>query len=195
MPNKIIKASAGSGKTFQLSNEFLNIILRAEGKSTGEQVGSILASTFTRKAAGEILDRILTRLAEAALEPQKQQELARHIPLPKGNTTKLLQKTTAELAKNLYRLRICTLDAFFNKIAASFALELGLPPGWTIMDDTEYQRSIHEAIQEVFADSHKNEARKLLHLLQKGEEERNITREIVALAKDFIPPVSRIATR
>ena len=194
MSNKIIKASAGSGKTFQLSNEFLNIILRADGGRTGEQVGSILASTFTRKAAGEILDRILTRLAEAALDKKKQKELAQHVPLPSNDTTKLLQQTTAELAKNLYRLRICTLDSFFNKIADSFALELGLPPGWTIMDETEYQRSIHEAIQEVFEESNKNEARKLLHLLQKGEEERNITQEIVGLAKDFLPLVRSTET-
>jgi len=189
MPNTIIKASAGSGKTFQLSNEFLNIILRADGKRVGEQVNTILASTFTRKAAGEILDRILTRLAEAALDKEKQNELATHVPLPAKNRTELLQKTVAELAKNLYRLRICTLDSFFNKIAASFALELALPPGWSIMDETEYQRSIHEAIRAIFEESDKNEARKLLHLLQKGEQERNITQEIVGLAKEYLPLV------
>jgi ATP-dependent exoDNAse (exonuclease V) beta subunit len=197
MPNKIIKASAGSGKTFQLSNEFLEIIFRTGRGSTSEKVGSILASTFTRKAAGEILDRILNRLADAALDEKKQTEFAQHIPLPVNSTTegmKLLQKTTAEIAKNLYRLRISTLDSFFNKIASSCALELALPPGWSIIDDTEYQRSIHEAVQEVFAESHKNEARRLLHLLQKGEQDRSVTQEIVGLAKDLLPLVRSTRT-
>ena len=188
MPNTIIKASAGSGKTFQLSNQFLDIVLRSDG-NTSEKINSMLASTFTRKAAGEILDRILTRIAEAALDEDKQKELAKHIPLPATNRTELLQKTTAEIAQNLYRLRICTLDSFFNKIASSFALELGLPPGWTIMDESEYQRSIHEAVRGVFEESQKNEARKLLHLLQKGEQDRSVTQEVIGLAKDLLPLV------
>ena len=192
MANTIIKASAGSGKTFKLSNEFLRILLRNDGKRTSEKIDSLLASTFTRKAAGEILDRILTRLAEAALDDDKQQEFAKHIPLPvsgKAERTHLLQKTVAEIAKNLYRLRISTLDSFFNKIATSFSLELALPPGWSIMDETEYQRNIHEAVQQVFEESHKNEARKLLHLLNKGEETQSVTQGIFSLAQDLLPVV------
>ena len=188
MKSTIIKASAGSGKTFQLSNQFLDIVLRAEGK-TSETIHSILASTFTRKAAGEILDRILNRLAEAALDKKKQNELAEFVPLPAKNRTELLQKTTAEIAKNLYRLRICTLDSFFNHIASSFALELGLPPGWSIISEPEYQCCIHEAVREVFAESKKNEVLKMLHLLQKGEQDRNVTQEITGLAKDYLPLV------
>jgi len=189
MPNTIIRASAGSGKTFQLSNEFLGIVFRADGGRTSEEISSILASTFTRKAAGEISDRILSRLAEAALDTKKQADFAEHVELPvegKAERTKLLQRTVAEIAKNLYRLRICTLDSFFNRIATSFALELALPPGWSIMEETGYQNSIHEAVQEVIEESHKNEARRLLHLLQKGNEDMRITQEIVLLAKDYL---------
>ena len=189
MPNTIIKASAGSGKTFQLSNQFFEIIFRADGEQTRDKIGSILASTFTRKSAGEILDRILNRLAEAALDENKQEEFAKHVPLSEKNRTKHLQQTTADIAKNLHRLRICTLNSFFNKIASSFALELGLPPGWSIIDEPEYQRSIHEAVHTVFEESNKNEARKLLHLLQKGEQDRNVSQEVIGLAKDLLPLV------
>ena len=190
MSNTIVKASAGSGKTFQLSNRFLRIVFGAE--RTSEEIGAILASTFTRKAAGEISDRILSRLAEAALDTDKQADFVKHVPLPvkhKAERTKLLQRTVSEIAKNLYRLRICTLDSFFNRIATSFALELALPPGWAIMEETGYQNCIHEAVQEVFEESHKNEARRLLHLLQKGNEDLRVTQEIVALTKDFLPLV------
>jgi len=56
----VIRASAGTGKTFQLSNRFIGLAAR-------QAPDNILATTFTRKAAGEILDRVLVRLAEAAL--------------------------------------------------------------------------------------------------------------------------------
>ncbi|OYV78458.1 MAG: hypothetical protein B7Z73_19770 [Planctomycetia bacterium 21-64-5] len=50
-PHTLIRASAGTGKTFQLSNRYLG--LAAAGSPTDE----ILATTFTRKAAGEILEK------------------------------------------------------------------------------------------------------------------------------------------
>ena len=70
-PNTVIRASAGTGKTFQLSNRFLGLA------ASGEAPDHILATTFARKAAGEILDRVLTRLAEAVDDPAKHAALAK----------------------------------------------------------------------------------------------------------------------
>ncbi|MBP5621261.1 MAG: UvrD-helicase domain-containing protein, partial [Thermoguttaceae bacterium] len=67
--NQVVRASAGSGKTFQLSNRYLKLIL------CGATVDSILATTFTRKAAGEIQDRILSRLGLAAAYPHEAERL------------------------------------------------------------------------------------------------------------------------
>ena len=50
LENEIIRASAGTGKTFQLTNRYLQLL------RMGERPDEILATTFTRKAAGEILD-------------------------------------------------------------------------------------------------------------------------------------------
>ena len=47
--HKLILASAGTGKTYQLTNQFLGLLFR------GVEPERILATTFTRKAAGEIL--------------------------------------------------------------------------------------------------------------------------------------------
>ncbi len=58
--HEVIRASAGSGKTHQLTNRKLGLL------ATGVDPDVILATTFTRKAAGEILDRVLERLAKAA---------------------------------------------------------------------------------------------------------------------------------
>ena len=61
LPNEIIRASAGTGKTFALSNRYLVLL------ASGVDCQSILATTFTKKGAGEILDRIVQRLSAAAL--------------------------------------------------------------------------------------------------------------------------------
>ena len=194
MSNTIIRASAGSGKTFRLSNEFLNVVFQSD-KSVGQTLDTILASTFTRKAAGEITDRIFTKLADAALDPAKRKELEKHLHYPKsGDQEKTLQNILAELARNMYRLRVGTLDAYFNKIATAFSLELGLPPGWTMLDQTEYPRLIDEAVREVFSESRRSDAKRLLHLLQKGEEKANMMNDLVALA-DAMLPLVRVTTQ
>ena len=58
-PLKIYKASAGSGKTFQLTYDYLKLLFRYP-----ENYRHILAVTFTNKAAGEMKLRILDRLYE-----------------------------------------------------------------------------------------------------------------------------------
>ena len=65
IPNTMIRASAGSGKTFQLTNRFIRLLL------SGQAPERIIALTFTRKAAGEFFEGILTKLAKAAIDPGK----------------------------------------------------------------------------------------------------------------------------
>ena len=56
-PLNIYKASAGSGKTFALTLEYLKLLFRYPGIHR-----HILAVTFTNKAAGEMKHRILSCL-------------------------------------------------------------------------------------------------------------------------------------
>ncbi|NUP98094.1 MAG: UvrD-helicase domain-containing protein, partial [Planctomycetaceae bacterium] len=58
--SRLFLASAGSGKTFQLTTHYLQLVC------DGVRHDEVLATTFTRKAAGEILARILSRLAAGA---------------------------------------------------------------------------------------------------------------------------------
>ncbi len=73
---EVIRASAGTGKTYQLSNRFLGLV------AADAPLDTILATTFTRKAAGEILGRVLSRLAETADDAGKRAELAKTLRTP-----------------------------------------------------------------------------------------------------------------
>ena len=182
MANIIIRASAGSGKTYQLSNCFLQQVFDAP--TVESALDSILASTFTRKAAGEITDRIFTKFADIALDETERKKLEKDLRFPKK--LEEIRKRLAELAKNMYRMRVATLDSYFNRIASAFSLELGLPPGWSILDDTDYKRLLTEAVQEVFEEADRNGAKRLMHLLQKGQSEATIIDELVGLAKEML---------
>ena len=188
-PHLLIRASAGTGKTFQLSNRFLNLL---EEEIAPDQ---ILATTFTRKAAQEILDRILERLARAALEANTP-----HSPSPPPNEPKPRQRTLFEMESNadsgtdantwaarrhqillgglmrqLHRIRISTLDSFFGQIAGSCSLELGLPPGWRLLDELEDSTLRDEAIVQVLRDDQGGDLQTLLPLLTKGDANRGVS--------------------
>ncbi len=145
-PHVVIRASAGTGKTFQLSNRFLGLA------AAGFPPDHILATTFARKAAGEILERVLTRLAEAADSDACLTELTGHL-----QCTSFSHDACVALLRNLinhlHRLQIGTLDSFFVQMAGSFSLELGLPLGWRIIESLEDHRLRADAIQASLGES------------------------------------------
>jgi ATP-dependent exoDNAse (exonuclease V) beta subunit len=110
----VIRASAGSGKTFQLTNRLIWLLL------SGEEPTSILATTFTRKAAGEIIGRLLTRLADAAVHEDLAQSLAQQIGLPDLRSKQVFD-LLSQLASRIHSLRIGTLDSVFQSLASIHA--------------------------------------------------------------------------
>jgi ATP-dependent exoDNAse (exonuclease V) beta subunit len=164
---KLIRASAGTGKTFALSNRYLALL------NAGAPADQILATTFTRKAAGEILDRVVTRLAAAANDPHELNELAPFVD-PKLTQERCLQ-LLRELVHRLHRLQISTLDAFFASLAASFSLELGLPAGWRILEDLHDQYLRTEAIESILRGDSVERVTRLVQLLAKGEAKRSVS--------------------
>ncbi|MEZ5941572.1 MAG: UvrD-helicase domain-containing protein [Planctomycetaceae bacterium] len=165
-PRRLIRASAGTGKTFQLSSRYISILRLAHPER-------ILATTFTRKAAGEILERILLRLALAILDERKFRELAGSVegtPLTIAECEALLSRLTG----NLHRVRIATLDGFFARIATAFSLELGLPIGWKMLDDVEGGSIRHESIAQMLEEGDVQDLRQLLSLLDKGERDQGV---------------------
>ena len=164
---KLIRASAGSGKTFQLSSHFLRQLFLGHAPET------ILATTFTRKAAGEILARVLLRLADAADDAKAAKRLAEF--LDQDNITKSKSRELlAEVTRNLHRLRVCTLDSFFQQVARSLTLELGLPPGWSIIDEHTDSELREQAIDAVLSQQVPQDAQNLMHMLAKGRSKRSV---------------------
>ena len=147
LQSTMIRASAGSGKTFQLANRFLALMV------LGVAPEKIIALTFTRKAAGEFTERIMTRLAGGAENEEGAAELAGQLteiikgtdvipPLVKGGEVDLptmdaafFQAKLEHLINALDRLALSTLDSYFVRIVRNFHLELGLS-GFELMEDS-----------------------------------------------------------
>lgn len=170
-PNTVIRASAGTGKTYQLANRFIGLA------AAGERPDHILAATFARKAAGEILDRVLFRLAEGVSESVKLRKLAEAIGEPSLDRPRALD-ILRDAVRRLHRLRIGTLDSFFVQMAGHFSLELGMHPGWQIVEELYDRRLRSKAIQEVLRRESTTDLVTLMQLLSKGEVVRTVTSQI-----------------
>lgn len=123
----MILASAGSGKTFALTNRFVALL------AAGAAPERIVALTFTRKAAGEFFDGILGKLAVAAADGRKARELGEAIGRPEFAPEDFLRLLRA-MVDALHRLRLGTLDSFFAQIARAFPFELGLAGDFEVIE-------------------------------------------------------------
>lgn len=169
---EVIRASAGTGKTYQLSNRLLRIIL------AGHEVDNILATTFTRKAAGEIMHRVLQRLALACTSAARLTELGGACGMPELSTGRCLA-ALRRVTASIHRLRIGTLDSFFSQIARTFSLEMGLPPGWSTMDPVREPQFQLEAISRLLDGHDRRKLVELVRMLAKGESSRQVVEQVL----------------
>jgi exodeoxyribonuclease V beta subunit len=113
-------ASAGSGKTFTLSVRYLSLLF------LGEDAATILAATFTNKAAAEMKERVIKLLTH--LE-EREVELAEISKQTGFSKEELLVKQPEVLANFLSSSNyIVTLDSFFTAILRSASLYIDIEP-------------------------------------------------------------------
>ncbi len=169
----VIRASAGAGKTFQLSNRYLHLL--REGASPD----AILATTFTRKAAGEILSRVLVRLAGGAIDTKGAAALARELGDPSLRLTDC-RRMLVSVCGSLHRVGISTIDSFFSRIVQGFRHELGVPPGARIVaqDDPSVKPIRTQAIEAMLADDEPAVLIDLLRRLHHDTAKRSVTEAI-----------------
>ncbi len=140
----MILASAGSGKTYALTNRFVRLL------AEGAKPERIVALTFTHKAAGEFFDGILTKLAQAAADSDKAAVLARdigHAGLGRADFLRMLREVTDAMP----RLRLGTLDSFFARIARAFPFELGLAGEFEILQEHTARLERRRVLARMFA--------------------------------------------
>ena len=65
---QILKASAGSGKTYNLAREYIRLLMESD---RADAYRHVLAVTFTNKATDEMKRRILKELYVLSREPEK----------------------------------------------------------------------------------------------------------------------------
>ncbi|MBC8340907.1 MAG: UvrD-helicase domain-containing protein, partial [Proteobacteria bacterium] len=140
----MLVANAGSGKTYALTTRIIRLLL------AGVAMDQIAALTFTRKSAGEFLDELLIRLAEAASAPEKLQALAEATDCPEltsGHCCQLLK----HIIDHFGRLGLSTIDSFFARIARQFPLESGLPEEFAIADRASLASARERALARSFS--------------------------------------------
>ena len=127
----IVKASAGVGKTYLLVTRLLRLLMH------DVRPDSILAITFTRKAAAEMQSRLYERLYVLAVDVDA--EVAKALQAidikPSPQNIKKARGLYENLLRSEYQIKTSTFHAFCQEVLRKFPLEANVPPGFELLDD------------------------------------------------------------
>jgi ATP-dependent helicase/nuclease subunit A len=155
----IVQAPAGSGKTELLTQRFLALL------ATVEQPESVVAITFTRKAASEMRIRVLEAL-DSAQENHSEDELHEMEP-HKLRARELAEKVLRvdarfqwKLMENPMRLQIRTVDSLSDSIARNLPMLAGVSADLQVTEDflELYREAADRTLQEIGAGGRAAEA-------------------------------------
>ena len=129
----LIKASAGSGKTYNLTLKYLELLFEYENNYK-----RILAVTFTNKATEEMKSRIISQLNLLANNGNSDYEdyLIKKFRLRKEQLRNKSKNILSKILHDYSKFSISTIDSFFQQILKSFAKEINLQYGFTIELDS-----------------------------------------------------------
>ncbi len=135
--NCVVSASAGTGKTWLITARLLRLLL------SGETPGTILAVTFTKKAADEMRDRLYETLEKwcrlenrALLEEMKTIGASKLADLPRA------QKLYETVLHAHTPPRIVTFHSFCRELLTLFPLEARtVPIGFSLAENDRKMRS------------------------------------------------------
>ena len=133
MRAKILNASAGSGKTYQLAYKYVRDVIDQPGLYR-----HILAVTFTNKATEEMKSRILKeihRLASGGASPYLG-NLCRELSLDERSVRKRAAEVRSKILHDYSRFTVLTIDTFFQRILRAFIKELGIDLNYNVEIET-----------------------------------------------------------
>ena len=139
---RIISASAGTGKTFRLSIEYIKTLLNQPEPRNPEFFTEIVVLTFTKKATAEIAERIVLHLKNIIEDPEgKGSDIIAQFSDFNRKDHDFLQKVYYNIVTNKHKFRIQTIDSFFGTLFQSI-----VTPQFHI-DDYEI---VHEQKPEIY---------------------------------------------
>ena len=179
--NLVLKASAGTGKTYRLSLEYI-IALSKKGDIEPIDYKNILVMTFTRKATAEIKESILNKLSEfmeiyeisknselsvieaisdnKLIDNKKRNNYLNFIESIKNiepnlvidnNFLENLSKVNKEIIKNKEKLKVYTIDAFFNIIFKNIVTNLMKIKSYTMLDEEDSFSYYKKVLENIFS--------------------------------------------
>ena len=134
---KILKASAGSGKTYNLALEYIRLLLLSPERF---KYRSILAVTFTNKATDEMKRRILKELFILSTKPEESDYYSVFVPESFPDAESLRKKADRCLCSILHdysAFAVSTIDRFFQQTLRAFSREIGQFSSYQVELDRE----------------------------------------------------------
>ncbi len=115
----VVSAGAGSGKTYSLTARLEALLVSGEVTPAG-----VIATTFTRRAAAELRERVRQTL---------------------------LASGRVELANRMERALIGTVNGVCGELLQRFTYEAGIPPDQEVLDETQANRLFYQAMEQALA--------------------------------------------
>lgn len=154
--NLLIRASAGTGKTYALATRYLQLML--VGKV---DPAKIVALTFSRAAAQEIYTKILERLWTAAKSEEnakkESEEISKASKTPKSWSKAEFASLLRSLIDTQHLGTIATLDSFILRLVRNFPLEMGFQHAVEVLDPAGEGDAIQDALRAILQGAEKTE--------------------------------------
>ena len=189
----ICRAAAGSGKTYTLVRQYLQLAFSAEGKQLEDRFTHILAITFTNKAANEMKERILRELDNMAADGTGSpmgEDIAGRLRLDDSALRQYAATVRRAILHNYSDLAVCTIDSFMHRIVRTFAHDLDLPLNFDVHIDKD--DLVQSAVDELMALAGTEGQEELTEMLCEFAESRMndgksymIERELATLAEEL----------
>ena len=122
---RVYRASAGSGKTFRLTVEYIKLLLENRMAFM-----NTLAVTFTNKATEEMKTRILGALYGISRGEEKRvvNVIVKETSLDEATIREKCGQALSDLVRQYGYFHVETIDSFFQAVLRNLARELGLTP-------------------------------------------------------------------
>jgi ATP-dependent helicase/nuclease subunit A len=132
----VLKASAGSGKTYTLTQRFVQFLLSEVIPRNG--LRNLLAITFSNNASKEMKERVLDWLKGLYFEdPEKMGELTRVVALDRRTMKERAGQRIEEILSDYSDFQIRTIDSFMTTVFKASAIDFGVNPDFEILMNSD----------------------------------------------------------